>query len=116
MLKAKPKKRRWLRRLLWLPVWLAAFVLLQVAPLRWLDPPTSAFMLARQVQGWGEPGFELRQDWRDLEDIAACLPISVVAAEDQNFPAHSGFDLEAIEKALESNAEGGRIHAAWRCT
>ena len=105
-------KRRWLRRLLWLPVWLAVFMLLQVAPLRWLDPPTSMFMLIRQVEGIGEPGFELRQDWRDADQIAACLPISVVAAEDQTFPEHSGFDLRAIEKALDSNAEGGRVRGA----
>lgn len=106
------KKRLWWRRLLWLPVWLAVFVLLQVAPLRWLDPPTSMFMLIRQAEGLGEEGFELRQEWRDLDDIAACLPISVVAAEDQNFPRHGGFDLEAIQKALESNADGGRVRGA----
>lgn len=105
-------KKRWWRRLLWLPVWLAAFALLQVAPLRWLDPPTSMFMLIRQAEGLGEKGFTLRQQWRDLDQIAACLPISVVAAEDQQFPRHRGFDLAAIEKALESNAEGGRVRGA----
>ena len=112
MAQAVKRKRRWLRRLLWLPVWLAGFMLLQVAPLRWLDPPTSMFMLIRQAEGFGEPGFELRQDWRDAGQIAACLPISVVAAEDQTFPQHSGFDLRAIEKALDSNAEGGRVRGA----
>lgn len=106
------KKRRWLRRLLWLPVWLAALVLLQVAPLRWIDPPTSMFMLIRQAEGLGEKGFVLRQEWRDLDEIAACLPISVVAAEDQAFPSHRGFDLEAIEKAMEANERGGRIRGA----
>ena len=106
------RKRRWLRRLLWLPVWVALLMLLQVAPLRWLDPPTSMFMLIRQVEGIGEPGFALRQDWRDAGQIAACLPISVVAAEDQTFPEHAGFDLRAIEKALDANAEGGRVRGA----
>ena len=109
----KPRRKwRWLRRLLWLPVWVALLMLLQVAPLRWLDPPTSMFMLIRQVEGIGEPGFELRLEWRDADQIAACLPISVVAAEDQTFPEHAGFDLRAIEKALDSNAEGGRVRGA----
>jgi len=108
--KTKPK-RRW-RRLLWLPAWVALLMLLQVVPLRWLDSPTSMFMLIRQAEGVGEPGFVLRQDWRDLDDIAICLPISVVAAEDQTFPAHAGFDLRAIEKALDSNAKGGRVRGA----
>ncbi|GGA85790.1 monofunctional biosynthetic peptidoglycan transglycosylase [Arenimonas soli] len=112
MVQAGKRKRRWPRRLLWLPVWLATFMLLQVAPLRWLDPPTSMFMLIRQVEGLGEPGFTLRQEWRDAGAIASCLPISVVAAEDQTFPQHAGFDLRAIEKALDSNAEGGRVRGA----
>ena len=33
----------------------------------------------------------------------------MIAAEDQNFAAHSGFDLEAIEKAIEHNARGKRM-------
>jgi monofunctional biosynthetic peptidoglycan transglycosylase len=103
------KKRRWLRRLLWLPVWLVAFTVLQVGALRFIDPPTSAFMVWRQVDGLGEKGFELRQEWRDYGEISAHLPISLVAAEDQKFPHHHGFDLEAIDKALDSNARGGRV-------
>jgi monofunctional biosynthetic peptidoglycan transglycosylase len=103
------KKRRWLRRLLWLPVWLVAFTVLQVGALRFIDPPTSAFMVWRQVDGLGEKGFELRQEWRDYGEISSHLPISLVAAEDQKFPHHHGFDLEAIDKALDSNARGGRV-------
>ncbi|MBP6597457.1 MAG: monofunctional biosynthetic peptidoglycan transglycosylase, partial [Arenimonas sp.] len=37
------------------------------------------------------------------------LPIALVAAEDQKFPQHRGFDLDAIDKALDSNARGGRV-------
>jgi monofunctional biosynthetic peptidoglycan transglycosylase len=102
-------KRRWLRRLLWLPVIFVVVTFLQVAPLRFIDPPTSAFMLRRQVDGLGEEGFRLRQEWRDYDQISSHLPISVVAAEDQKFPEHHGFDLEAIDKALDSNARGGRV-------
>ena len=107
---ARPR-RRWLRRLLWLPVAFLAITVLQVLPLRWLDPPTSAFMLARQAQAVfaGEKDFELRQQWRDLDQISDQLPIALVAAEDQKFPLHHGFDLEAIDKAFDSNARGGRV-------
>ncbi len=102
-------RRRWLRRLLWLPVWFVLVTLLQVVPLRWIDPPTSAFMLARQIEGIGEDGFRLRHEWRDWEEISPQLPIALVAAEDQKFPTHRGFDLDAIDRALEHNARGGRI-------
>ena len=54
-------------------------------------------MLWRQVDGLGEKDFVLRQEWRDYDQISAHLPISVVAAEDQKFPEHHGFDLEAID-------------------
>jgi monofunctional biosynthetic peptidoglycan transglycosylase len=107
----KPR-RRWLRRLLWLPVWLVALTVLQVLPLRWIDPPTSAFMLARAAAGLGEDGFELKHAWRDLAQISDQLPIALVAAEDQKFPQHRGFDLDAIDAAFARNAEGGRIRGA----
>ncbi|KFN48887.1 monofunctional biosynthetic peptidoglycan transglycosylase [Arenimonas composti] len=107
------KRSRW-KKLLWLPVWLAAFSVLQVLALRWIDPPTSSFMLIRQVDAWraGEEGFALRQQWRDLEAISPHLPISVVAAEDQKFPQHHGFDLDAMRAAHAGNARGGRIRGA----
>lgn len=105
-------RRRWLRRLAWLPVVLVAITILQVLVLRFLDPPTSAFMVWRQLDGLGETGFELHYDWRDYDQIASSLPISLVAAEDQKFPQHNGFDLEAIDKAIERNARGGRVRGA----
>ncbi len=108
----RPRRRRWLRRLLWLPAWLLAITVLQVLPLRWIDPPTSAFMIARQLAGLGEEHFELRHEWRDLARISDQLPIALVAAEDQKFPMHRGFDLEAIDKALAGNARGGRVRGA----
>jgi len=100
-----------LRILLLLPVLFVVVTALQVAVLRFVDPPTSAFMLARQAQAWGEGEWRYRvaYDWRDMEAIAASLPMSVIAAEDQNFAHHPGFDLEAIGKAMDSNARGGRV-------
>jgi monofunctional biosynthetic peptidoglycan transglycosylase len=104
-----PRPRRWLRRLLWLPVVLVAVTVLQVGMLRFVNPPTSAFMIWRSLEGIGQDGFELRHEWRDYDQISAQLPIALVAAEDQKFPLHRGFDLEAIDKAIQSNARGGRL-------
>ena len=104
-------RRRWLRLLLWLPLLFVVATALQVAVLRFVDPPASAFMLARQGEALrkGDWGFRVAYDWRDLDDISPYLPLAVIAAEDQNFAAHSGFDLEAIEKAIEHNARGKRM-------
>ena len=49
------------------------------------------------------------KDWESLDNIDPNLVAAVIAAEDSKFCAHNGFDTEAIEKALEYNAKGGRI-------
>jgi monofunctional glycosyltransferase len=60
-----------------------------VAVLRWVDPPVTAFML------WDRIGNdrELRHEWIPLASISRHLRITVVAAEDQKFPTHFGFDF-----------------------
>ncbi|MBO9716102.1 MAG: monofunctional biosynthetic peptidoglycan transglycosylase [Pseudoxanthomonas sp.] len=107
----KRRRRPWKRLLLWVPLLFVVATSLQVAILRFVDPPFSAFMLARQGEAWrqGDWGFRVAYDWRDLDEISAYLPMAVIAAEDQNFATHSGFDLKAIEKAMDHNARGKRV-------
>ncbi len=83
--------------------------------LRWVDPPYSAFMAESQIAAWAEPRpyamcFATR--WVDLTHISPNLPLAVVASEDQKFPDHWGFDVEAIEKAYEMNQHSHRVHGA----
>jgi len=82
--------------------------------LRFVPPPTTAFMIERRVAALveREPGFALRQEWRPWELVSRELPIALVAAEDQKFPRHHGFDFEAIESALQRNARGRAVHGA----
>ncbi|MCC7248080.1 MAG: monofunctional biosynthetic peptidoglycan transglycosylase [Lysobacter sp.] len=111
---ARPRRRRWLRWMLWAPVLAVIATVLQVAILRFVDPPLSAFMIARQFEAWGEGDREFRvaYDWRDADEISPNLPLALVAAEDQRFPEHEGFDFEAIEKARKNNAKGRKIRGA----
>ncbi|MDI5568682.1 transglycosylase domain-containing protein, partial [Salmonella enterica subsp. enterica serovar Kentucky] len=39
-------------------------------------------------------------DWVSMADISPWMGLAVIAAEDQKFPEHWGFDVPAIEKAL----------------
>jgi len=81
---------------------------LVVLVLRWADPPTSAFMLeARAAEG---P--LIHQHWVPIERISPWLALAVVASEDQRFPNHFGFDLEAIAEALHEHAEGEGLRGA----
>ena len=110
----RSRGRRWLRRLLALPLLLVLLSLLQVAALRFIDPPFSAFMAARQFQAWGEGdwGFRVAYDWRDRDQVSSHLAVAVIASEDQRFADHHGFDLEAIEKARRDNARGEKVRGA----
>lgn len=107
----RPRRLRWRRWLLALPLLFLLATVLQVLVLRFVDPPLSAFMAARQMEAWGEGDwrFRIAYDWRDLDEISRQVPVALVAAEDQNFSEHFGFDLEAIEKARKSNARGRKV-------
>ncbi|HBS62589.1 MAG TPA: monofunctional biosynthetic peptidoglycan transglycosylase [Stenotrophomonas sp.] len=110
-----PRARRWRwKRLLWLPVLFVAITVLQVVLLRFLDPPVSTVMMWRYGEALSQRDWDYRlhYQWRDLDQMAPSLPISLVAAEDQRFPVHNGFDLQAIEKARDHNARGGRLRGA----
>ena len=68
-------------------------------------PPTPTLLMAQQaIRGEG-----LDYRWRGLDDISPNLVRAAIAAEDARFCSHQGFDMEAIQKALDHNADGGRI-------
>ena len=87
--------------------WIALTVLL-VLPWRWIPPPTSAFMLRERIVGEGT----LHHQWVRWDDISPHLPIAAVAAEDQKFPGHFGFDFDSIADAMEEKRRGGRLRGA----
>ena len=87
---------------------------LAVALLRWINPFYSAFMAEAQVAAWlsRDSNYQFRHGWVDLDRISPNLPLAVVASEDQKFPEHWGFDVEAIEKAYQLNQHSHRVHGA----
>jgi monofunctional biosynthetic peptidoglycan transglycosylase len=60
----------------------------------------------------GAEGYEFRHEWRAWDRISPHAALAVVAAEDQKFPTHRGFDLEQIDKALEDRERGRRVRGA----
>jgi len=80
--------------------------ILVVLPWRWLAPPTSTFMLREQVLH-DRP---VHYRWVPWDRISPHLAIAVVAAEDQKFPVHHGFDFESIVQALDEKK--GRLRGA----
>jgi monofunctional biosynthetic peptidoglycan transglycosylase len=69
-------------------------------PWRWIAPPTTAFIARERMDRAGAGDSKVYYRWRSWEEISPHLAIAVVAAEDQKFPSHHGFDFESISKAI----------------
>ncbi|OWP63051.1 monofunctional biosynthetic peptidoglycan transglycosylase [Hymenobacter amundsenii] len=83
---------------------------------RWVNPPATWLMLDRRAHapvgrgyhGIREENRRIQYDFKSLEEVSAQLPLALVAAEDQRFLLHHGFDGDALMKAAKSNFEGGK--------
>jgi monofunctional biosynthetic peptidoglycan transglycosylase len=105
---------RLVRSLLLLLVICIAASVLAVLSLRWIDPPFTAFMAEAQLAAWTsrDSNYVSHHSWVDLDRISPNLPLAVVASEDQKFPEHWGFDVEAIEKAYALNRHTHKVRGA----
>ena len=76
------------------------------------NPESTAFMRARlEILREDGPKARLSHRWVPYHRISGHLKRAVVAAEDDKFLFHSGFDWEAIEKAYERNRQEGEVVA-----
>jgi monofunctional glycosyltransferase len=85
-----------------------------VLALRWIHPPTSAFMLEAWATAlWhGDRNYHTHYQWVDLEAISPRAAIAVIAAEDQQFPFHAGFDFKSIRAAVRAHERGAKLRGA----
>jgi monofunctional glycosyltransferase len=95
---------------------LAIFLILSILAtlaLRWIPPPTTAVILERRIDSWWN-GRAYRVDcrWVHWNRISPLVALAVIAAEDQNFAAHHGFDFKSIQKALDEHERGRRLRGA----
>jgi monofunctional glycosyltransferase len=137
---ASPGERGRLRTIVrWVAIAAAATLLAPlpvVLAMRWIDPPASAFMIERalgrthaQRRARDAPAAPARREpaprtnrvarllgvdyrWTDLEEIAPAMALAVVAAEDQHFPSHFGFDLDSIRDAVNERGRRSRVRGA----
>ena len=76
--------------------------------LRFVGPPITFTQISSMLQGEG-----FSRDHVDLENISPNAGLAVMAAEDQLFPDHNGFDIKSIKKALSYNKrKPGRVRGA----
>jgi monofunctional glycosyltransferase len=81
---------------------------------RFIPVPFTPLMVIRAWEQATDPKKEMRfsKDWVSMSNISKHASQAVYAAEDQKFPEHFGFDVEAMEKAWRNNKKGKRIKGA----
>src|SRR5712675_1878987 len=106
--------RRLVRGLLYSVLIAVTLLLLTVLALRWLNPPTSAFMIESSLAALraGERDYATHYRWVDLEQISPQAALAVIASEDQQFPFHGGFDFQSIREAVRHNASSRHVRGA----
>ncbi|QHB34086.1 monofunctional biosynthetic peptidoglycan transglycosylase [Yersinia canariae] len=91
-------------------LWLAGILIFAFLPV-----PFSMVMIERQLGAWltGDFSYVAHSDWVPMDEISPYMALAVMAAEDQKFPEHWGFDVGAIESALAHNQRNqNRIRGA----
>jgi len=82
--------------------------------LRWVPPVTSSFMIQKRIASLrsDRKEYKIKYKWTSWDKISPHAGIAVVAAEDQMFPEHFGFDLESISDAIDKHSKGRRLRGA----
>src|SRR6476660_7533448 len=94
----KTTKRPWWKKLLRVMLWLFIAQFVYIILCKWINPPVTITQLVELVKGNG-----LKRDYVSNDQISGNMKLAVMAAEDQLFPDHNGFDIKAIEKAMKYN-------------
>lgn len=81
--------------------------------LRFVPPLTSGLMIERRIESFFITGdYQRHYQWVPLKNISPVMGVAVVAAEDQLFADHAGFDWKAIEKAVSYNQKHKKTRGA----
>jgi monofunctional biosynthetic peptidoglycan transglycosylase len=94
----------------WGTIAAVAFVPLSAAAvfiIGWTGPPPTFNMAGTAMQG-----VEVRKTWVPLKDVSPHIVRAVIAAEDQSFCLHDGFDVKEIQKAIDEAERGRRVRGA----
>ncbi|HSJ69575.1 MAG TPA: monofunctional biosynthetic peptidoglycan transglycosylase [Anditalea sp.] len=95
----------------WFILWCFILSIALTVIYRFVPVPITPLMVIRMWEQSQDENREVRlkKTWTSIDNISRHLPQAVVAGEDQIFLIHSGFDKEAIERAIEGNKAGKRV-------
>lgn len=84
------------------------FSIALVTVLRWVPIRYTPVMLKRVVQFRNDPNYRSELEWVPLDEVSPDLIKAVVAAEDQRFMAHHGFDFKELRLVWRKHREFGK--------
>lgn len=77
---------------------------------RFVNPPVTWLMVTRGFERKSDgKDWKIDKQWIDFDDIADPMKKAAVAAEDQKFLDHFGFDFKAMERAIDKNAHSHKL-------
>ena len=105
--------RRIFARTLQFLVFLFLLSILATLVLRWIPPPTTAVIVEQRIASLRSGHiYRVDRQWMPWNGISSSAALAVIAAEDQNFATHHGFDFESIQKAIDQHERGRRLRGA----
>lgn len=75
---------------------------------KYVNPPVTPLMVMKYFRE-GQP---IKKEWKGYGEISGNMKLAVIAAEDQIYPEHSGFDVDSIIDAIEDKQSGKRLRGA----
>jgi len=91
-------KTGWLKKIWRFFLWMLVLQFVYIIICRWINPPITITQVVSVVTGHG-----LKRDYVSYDEMSPNIKLAVMAAEDQLFPDHNGFDIKAIKKAMKYN-------------
>lgn len=90
--------------------WYFLVTIVWVLAYRFINPPITYLMIQRAVERKMDgKDWKMERSWLKMDDLSDNLKKAAIAGEDARFLDHWGFDLEALQNAVEKNAQRKRL-------
>ena len=93
--------------LVYVPAGFVVTSVLLVTLLKWVPVTITPLMVRRSIESIGKPHHPFQRNWVPLESISDTLIRAVIAAEDQKFLCHDGFDFEELGRMKQEHISDG---------
>lgn len=93
--------------LVYVPAGFVVTSVLLVTLLKWVPVTITPLMVRRSIESIGKPHHTFQRKWVPLESISDNMIRAVIAAEDQKFLCHDGFDFEELGRMKHEHISDG---------